>query len=65
MTGVGLLVLAIRHFLVTAFAIDVDQDTLTKAVVGLVDFVSYVWIIYGQIRRDDLRWGLWRKWARK
>ena len=60
MTGTGVaayLIVAILQFL----GVDVDYGTTVEAIVNLVAFVSFFLIVFGQLRRKDLRWGFWRK----
>ena len=60
LTGVGLLVtlveMALKHF-----GLLFPEGTVLAAINGLITFVGFVAIVFGQMRRKDLHFGLVRK----
>jgi hypothetical protein len=41
--------------------IDVDAGVVTEFIVNIMGAGAFIMWLYGQFRRDDLIWGLWRK----
>jgi len=48
-------------FVLRFFEIDVDEGVVTEAVLGLAQAIAFVVWLYGQFRRKDLQYGLFRK----
>lgn len=42
---------------------DFPEGAVGKALDGLTTFVFFVLLIWGQLRRKDLKWGMVRKWG--
>lgn len=59
MTGIGIVTLIILA-LFNSMGIEADSGTITAALEGLVTFVAWAFTIWGQVRRKDLDFGLWR-----
>ena len=60
MTGTGLAIGLIQIAL-RAAGVQFEQDSLVAAVDGLVAAVGFVFLVWGQIRRTDLKYGIVRK----
>lgn len=59
MTGVGAIVTLIEALL-RVFGVEVAEGSVGAGVNGLVSFVGLVLMVWGQIRRKDLKFGLLR-----
>lgn len=59
-TGVGMAVFTITGIL-SLFGFDVEEGQVTEAVISVLNLASFVLMIWGQVDRKDLVWGLWRK----
>lgn len=60
--GIGL-ILGLVLALFKMFGIEVDDSQLQVAVEGLLTFISFALLIWGQLDRKDLKWGILRKSA--
>tara|TARA_R110000868_G_scaffold85200_3_gene239754 strand:+ start:6179 stop:6379 length:201 start_codon:yes stop_codon:yes gene_type:complete len=60
MTGTGIAITVIGAAL-NALGVTFDTQSLAAAVAGLVQFLGFFFIIWGQIRRPDLVAGIVRK----
>lgn len=60
MTGTGV-VIAVITFLFQFFEIEVSNEIITTAVEAVLTLVSFVLLIWGQVRRPDLKAGIVRK----
>lgn len=60
MTGTGLLIFVIEVIL-HALELTPEPGTAAHVANGLVVVASFVALVYGQVRRKDLHWGLFRK----
>jgi hypothetical protein len=59
LTGTGLIVVIVTELL-RAFGVE-NTGGVQEAVVGLLTFIGWVALVYGQLRRKDLSWGIFRK----
>lgn len=59
MTGTGLVVFILSN-LFMYWGIDFDTGELTEMVNKIILALGAIMTMYGQIRRKDLKWGLWR-----
>lgn len=59
MTGTGLAIIAVEYLL-TAMNISFEAGSVAAFVNGIVTVVGFVWIVWGQLRRKDLSWGMFR-----
>lgn len=60
MTGTGLVITLIQTLL-TLFGFEFETDSLAAGINGLVAFFGFIFLIWGQLRRKDLSFGLIRK----
>jgi uncharacterized membrane protein len=60
LTGVSLLVYFIS-MLISRWGVIVPDETLLAAINGLVAFFSFVGIVWGQLRRKDVEFGIYKK----
>ena len=60
MAGVGM-VITVLSFLAKYFQLDLDEGQITEGVKAIVMGVGFLWLVWGQIRRKDLDFGLLRK----
>ena len=60
MTGVGV-VISILAFIAKYFQLDLDEGVITEGVSSIVQGVAFILVVWGQVRRKDLDWGLKRK----
>lgn len=58
--GVGMYAVLIMSVL-SLFGIQADLETVEGVVVSAISLASFVMWVWGQIDRDDLTFGLWRK----
>lgn len=61
--GVGTIGLFISFALVL-IGVDVEQTQIDEVALAVFNVVSFIMIVIGQIDRDDLAWGLFRKQLR-
>ena len=59
MTGVGAIVTLIEALL-RVFEVEIAEGSVSAGVNGLVSFVGLVLMVWGQVRRKDLKFGLLR-----
>lgn len=63
MTGTGIVVslaVLVVSFL-EAYGVTVTQNEVVEVINGLAGFVGFILVIWGQVRRKDLKAGLLRK----
>jgi len=60
MTGVGLVVVLVET-LAKLFGFEFPEGSVAEAINGAVSFVGFVLLVVGQLRRKDLRLGLFRR----
>lgn len=60
MTGTGLII-TVAQVLFAAFGVEYDPESLAAAANGLVTFIGFILVVWGQLRRKDLKFGLFRK----
>lgn len=60
LTGTGIVVFVLVQVL-SYFNIIVPETQVQSAVEAIIQIVSFLMIIYGQIRRADMAYGLFRK----
>ena len=60
LAGVGLII-SVLSFLAKYFQLDVDDGQITEAVNAGSQFVGFVLLVWGQLRRKDLKFGVIRK----
>lgn len=60
MAGTGILVFFLTNFLTFIGVVNVDESLVAEVVVSVLNIVSFVWMVWGQLRRKDLENGLWR-----
>lgn len=61
MTGTGIAVMLIAAALNWFGVVNVDSDQITKIVNAAVQVGSFVLMVWGQVRRPDLKYGVIRK----
>lgn len=59
-TGVGGVFTLVELFL-RVFGIELPEGSVLAAVNGLITVVGVILLIWGQVRRPDLKWGFLRK----
>lgn len=59
-TGIGAIVVIIESVL-RLFGVEVPEGSTLKVANGLLEIVGYVLLVYGQLRRKDLFYGIIRK----
>lgn len=60
MAGTGLII-SILAFVLPIFGVNVDQGTVTQFVDNIVKVIGFIMIVWGQMRRPDLKFGLVRR----
>ena len=60
MTGTGMLVLLIEYGL-HYFGIEISQGSIIEFVNGIIVILGFTLSMIGQLRREDLSFGLFRK----
>ena len=60
MAGSGLVV-SVLVFGAKFLGLDLDEGTITEGVANILAAVGFVLLVWGQLRRKDLNWGLFRK----
>mgnify|MGYP001571767529 FL=1 len=60
MVGTGLIIVLIELVL-KLFGVELPEGSVAKTVNDLVSGIGGILVIWGQLRRQDLRWGLFRK----
>lgn len=59
-TGIGAIVMVVEY-LAKLSGFELPDGSIANAVNGLVSFIGLVMIVWGQLRRKDLRYGIFRK----
>ena len=59
MTGTGIAITLIEYAL-SAMNVTFDAGSVSAAVNGLISFVGLLLVVWGQIRRKDLTFGMFR-----
>lgn len=60
MTGSGVIVYIIAFALSYFGVLNVDNSQIARAVEAASQVIGFLMIVWGQIRRNDLQYGLWR-----
>lgn len=60
MTGIGGLIVVLEALL-KMFGVEIADGSVAAGVNGLVSFIGLVFMVWGQFRRSDLKFGLIRK----
>lgn len=62
MAGVGGSITIVEMVLMW-FGFEIPGGAVTGAINGLVAFVGLIWLVWGQARRSDIVWGIFRKYT--
>ncbi len=54
LTGVGALLVTVLNLIFPMLGIDVPEESVESAVLGAMNFVGFLLLIYGQWRRPDV-----------
>lgn len=60
MAGAGWLIVIVTSGL-RLLGLEFDESQVGAAIQGLIEFIGFLLAIFGQLRRDDLSYGLLRK----
>lgn len=60
MTGTGIVITLIEYAL-TVFNVKFDSGSVAAAINGLITFVGFIFVVWGQLRRKDLTLGMFRQ----
>lgn len=60
MTGSGMLVIALGYIL-NYLGVNADSSDLAGYADGILKVAGLIMLLWGQLRRKDLTWGLFRK----
>ena len=61
MTGTGIAIITILEVLFPIFQIDIPKETITSGVLGIISGIGFLLAFWGQVRRKDLAFGIFRK----
>ena len=60
LAGLGIIV-TILVFATKYFNLDIDEGQITEGIQAIAQAVGFIMVIWGQVRRKDLKFGLIRK----
>ena len=59
-TGIGVIITVLDAIL-PLVGVRLEPGTVSSAINGIVSFVGFILLVWGQVRRKDLKYGFFRK----
>lgn len=61
LVGVGAAIVTILNFLFPLLGLEVDRGSTEQSIFGLLNFLGFVTLVWGQIRRKDIKLFIFKK----
>ena len=59
--GIGTVIVTLLNIIFPIIGVEVDRGSIEQSVFGLINFIGFVILIIGQIRRKDSKFFIFKK----